>query len=50
MVHQWGLDIVVKSYFDGGWGYHITDQARELPMPEGCYTKLAEDVFWHDPC
>ena len=50
-VHGWGVDIVIKPYFDGGWGYEIprTDE-RDLPMPPGCYSEPGPGVFWHGPC
>jgi hypothetical protein len=49
-VHHWGVSILVKPYFDGGWGYHITRSRKELPMPQGCYSEPYEGVFWHGPC
>jgi hypothetical protein len=49
-VHKWGVDIPVKFFFDGGWGYHIGRSKRELPMPEGCYSEVGPGVFWHGPC
>ena len=50
VVHEWGVDILAKSYFDGGWGYHVARQRRDLPMLDGCYSEVSEGVFWHDPC
>lgn len=50
VVHQWGVDVRVKAYFDGGWGYHIARQRRDLPMPDGCYSEVQPRVFWHGPC
>ena len=49
-VARWGVVITTKSYFDGGWGYHIPRQRRDLPMPQECYSEPAADVFWHGPC
>jgi len=31
-VHRWGVDILIKSYFDGGWGYGVTRKKQDLPM------------------
>jgi hypothetical protein len=49
-VHSWGVDIGIKPYFDGGWGYQIPHKADEMPMPAGCYSEPGPGVFWHDPC
>ncbi len=50
VVHSWGVDIVMKSYFDGGWGYHVGARQQDLPMPTACYSQLIDGVFWHGPC
>lgn len=49
-VYSWGVDISVKPYFDGGWGYHVAHSEQRLPMPIGCYSELLQNVFWHGPC
>jgi hypothetical protein len=49
-VHKWGVDITTKPYPDGGWGYQIAKSKRLLPMPEGCYWEMYQNVFWHGPC
>ncbi|WP_204338133.1 hypothetical protein, partial [Proteus mirabilis] len=49
-VHEWGVDIVIKPYFDGGWGYHVARSRRDLPMLDGCYSEVGQGVFWHGPC
>lgn len=49
-IRQWGVEITVKSYFDGGWGYEIPRNKRDLPMPAQCYSEPSEGVFWHGPC
>lgn len=49
-VFSWGVDITVKPYFDGGWGYQIARNKRDLPMPEECYSDLGQGIFWHGPC
>lgn len=49
-VFQWGINISIKPYFDGGWGYHVSRSRRELPMLEGCYSEISDGVFWHGPC
>jgi len=49
-VHQWGVDILVKPDFDGGWGYHVPRNKRDMPMPAGCYSEPSEGVFWHGSC
>lgn len=50
VVHEWGIDISVKAYFDGGWGYHVARNRSDLPMPDGCYSQVSRSVFWHGPC
>ncbi|MFA6125330.1 MAG: hypothetical protein WCS75_03055 [Sphingomonas sp.] len=49
-VHTWGVDVLIKSYFDGGWGYHVAKQRRDLPMLGECYSAVSKGVFWHGPC
>lgn len=49
-VHEWGVDISTKPYFDGGWGYMIPRRKQDLPMPAGCYSEPGPGVFWHGPC
>jgi hypothetical protein len=49
-VHQWGVDILIKPDFDGGWGYDIPRNKLDLPMPEKCYSEQSQGVFWHGPC
>lgn len=49
-IYATGVDILTQSGFDGGWGYHVTRDARDLPMPAACYEAIAHDVFWHGPC
>ncbi len=50
IVHQWGVDILIKPFFDGGWGYHVGASKRALPMLEGCYSEVGHEIFWHGPC
>lgn len=49
-VQQWGVDIIVKPGFDGGYGYAIPHRREDLPMPAKCYSDLGQGVFWHGPC
>lgn len=49
-VNRWGVDIVIKSYFDGGWGYGIARRKQDLPMLQECWSEESEGVFWHGPC
>ena len=50
IVEPWGVDITIKPYFDGGWGYEIPRNKRYLPMPATCYSEPGPGVFWHGPC
>jgi hypothetical protein len=45
-----GVDILIKPDFDGGWGYEIPRDKRDLRMPAECYSEPGQGVFWHDPC
>ena len=49
-VYGWGVDIRTKAYFDGGWGYDVPRNKRDLPMSERCYSEPSRGVFWHGPC
>lgn len=49
-VHEWGVDILIKRNFDGGWGYHVANGRRKPPMLQECYSEVSPGVFWHDPC
>ena len=49
-VHRWGVDIMVKPGLDGGYGYAVAQNQKDLPMPANCYSKLRQGVFWHAPC
>lgn len=44
------VHILIKPFFDGGWGYEIPCDRQHLGMLPGCYSELGEGVFWHDPC
>jgi hypothetical protein len=49
-VYNWGVDIPIKLFFDGGWGYHVARDRRDLPMSDGCYSEVSQGIFWHGPC
>jgi hypothetical protein len=49
-VHVSGVDIMTKSYFDGGYGYEVPRSKADLLMPAACYSELSQGVFWHGPC
>lgn len=49
-VHLWGVDIMTKAYFDGGYGYAVPRSKADLPMPASCYAEPGQGVFWHGPC
>jgi len=49
-VDNWGVDILVKPDFDGGYGYLIPREKHRLPMLPKCYSERSEGVFWHNPC
>lgn len=50
IVYDWGVEVIVRDGFDGGWGYAIPGKAEDLPMPARCYAKRQEGLFAHRPC
>ena len=50
MVHTWGVEIMTKAYFDGGYGYEVPRSKADLPMAASCYSEPGKGVFWHGPC
>ncbi|QGP78145.1 hypothetical protein [Sphingobium sp. CAP-1] len=50
VIRQSGVSILMKPYFDGGWGYDVPRDASTLPMPTKCYSEVSHGIFWHDPC
>jgi hypothetical protein len=44
-----GVDILVKPYFDGGWGYFVPRNRREPPEPAGRFSALGQGVYWYRP-
>lgn len=49
-LYHWGVAISIKPNFDGGWGYDLPQNKKNLPMPAACYTEVSQGVFWHNPC
>ena len=49
-VRQGSVDIMTRTFFDGGWGYNVPRSVRDLPMPKRCYSEPTEGVFYHSPC
>ena len=48
-VDQEGVDIMVRPYFDGSYGYYVLKQGQELPGPIERYSKLGEGIYWYHP-
>ena len=48
-VYSSGVEIEMKPYFDGGWGYFVPRGAGKLPEPAGRYSALGEGVYWYHP-
>lgn len=44
-----GLEITMKPYFDGGWGYFVPRPGGNLPQPVGRFSGLGEGVYWFHP-
>jgi hypothetical protein len=49
-VADWGVDVEIEYFFDGGWGYDIVPIGRKPPMPIECYQNLGRGIYWHDSC
>jgi len=49
IVDQDGVNIVIKPFFDGGWGYFVPRSEREPPEPAGRYSELGQGVYWYHP-
>lgn len=49
-VSDWGVEVEIESYFDGGWGYDIVPAGKNPPMPIKCYENLGRGIYWHGPC
>lgn len=50
-VHQWGVHIGTKPYFDGGWGYGVPrNEAARKMLTDWCYSDAGQGVLWHGPC
>ncbi len=48
--YNWGIEVEISGFFDGGWGYHIVTDGGAPPWPIECYENLGHGVYWHDPC
>jgi hypothetical protein len=44
------VDITIKPFFDGGWGYGFAYDKQNLTMLVECWSALGHDVYWHGPC
>lgn len=44
-----GVDILVRPYFDGGWGYFIPLNEQALPEPKGRFANIGQGVYWYHP-
>ena len=44
------VDITMKPYFDGGWGYGFAANKQSLTMLPDCWSHLSYNVYWHGPC
>ena len=48
-VDQDSVNIMVKPYFDGGYGYYVIKTGRALPGPPERYSKLDDGIYWYRP-
>lgn len=44
-----GVYITTKAYFDGGWGYFVPRQQRELPEPVERFEEVGQGIYWWQP-
>ncbi|MET0363116.1 MAG: hypothetical protein ABW169_00555 [Sphingobium sp.] len=44
-----GVDTLIKPYFDGGSGYFIPSNGRQLPEPKGRFEPAGKGVYWYHP-
>ncbi len=44
------VDIQIRHYFDGGWGYSFAPDKQDLGMLPECWSDLGHDLYWHGPC
>ncbi len=40
------VELLVSSYFDGGWGYYITSHTAAYC----CSSAVGPNIYWHEPC
>ena len=43
------VEIVVKPYLDGGYGYLVPRDRQRLPEPKGRFSKLGTGIYWYHP-
>jgi hypothetical protein len=46
---RWGVDIKIKPFMDGGWGYEVPRRGGERPLPEGRCDEVGQGVYWCHP-
>jgi len=44
-----GVEILVKPFFDGGYGYYVPREGREQQVSRELFKNLGQGVFWHHP-
>ncbi|WP_171905760.1 hypothetical protein [Sphingobium phenoxybenzoativorans] len=44
-----GVDILIRPYFDGGWGYFVPSNERDIPEPVGRFARIDRGVYWYQP-
>lgn len=44
------VEILVRPYLDGGWGYGFAIDKRNLTMLVECWSDLGQNMYWHSPC
>lgn len=44
------VEITTRQFFDGGWGYGVASDKRDLTMLVECWSGPGNGVYWHGPC
>lgn len=49
MIEPDGVHITTRASFDGGWGYFVPREERDVPEPVGRFEEAGQGVYWWHP-